>query len=123
MTRANSAPVCYTIQSCTHELERLVEGVPFEVLDQERDGIGIDPCLATVVAGSEPVSAHLRRMNAHSASKGYPGLSLSDKPISDPVSLTTRTLENNVPRSLSTNNLKRLSGASSTESVAAVTPL
>jgi hypothetical protein len=105
------------------KLEGLAQGIPFEVLDQERDGIGIDPCLAPVVAGSEPVSAHLRRMNAHSASKGYPGLSLSGKPISDPVSLTTRTLENNVPRSLSTNNLKRLSGASSTESVAAVTPL
>jgi hypothetical protein len=38
-----------------YELERLVEGVPFEVLNQERDSVWIDPCLATVVAGSEPV--------------------------------------------------------------------
>ncbi len=36
-----------------YELERLVEGVPFEVLNQERDSVRIGPCLATVVAGSE----------------------------------------------------------------------
>jgi hypothetical protein len=39
---------------CMYELERLVEGVPFEVLNQERDSVGIDPCLATVVAGPSP---------------------------------------------------------------------
>jgi hypothetical protein len=38
-----------------YELKRLVEGVFFEVLNQERDSVRIDPCLATVVAGSEPV--------------------------------------------------------------------
>ena len=29
-----------------YELERLVEGVPFEVLNQQRDSVRIDPCLA-----------------------------------------------------------------------------
>jgi hypothetical protein len=38
-----------------YELERLVEGVPFEVLNQERDSVGAGPCLATVVAGPESV--------------------------------------------------------------------
>jgi hypothetical protein len=38
-----------------YELERLVEGFPFEVLNQERDSIRIDPCFATVVAWSESV--------------------------------------------------------------------
>jgi hypothetical protein len=38
-----------------YELERLVEGVPFEVLNQNRDSVRIDPCLAAVVAWSEPV--------------------------------------------------------------------
>jgi hypothetical protein len=38
-----------------YELERLVEGVPFEVLDQNRDSVRIDPCLATVVTGSQSV--------------------------------------------------------------------
>jgi hypothetical protein len=36
-------------------LERLVEGVFFEVLNQERDRIGVSPCLARVVAWSESV--------------------------------------------------------------------
>ena len=36
-------------------LERLVEGIPFEVVNQLRDSVRIGPCLATVVAGSEPV--------------------------------------------------------------------
>ena len=35
-----------------YELERLIEGVPFEVLDQNRDSVRIDPCFATVVAWS-----------------------------------------------------------------------
>jgi hypothetical protein len=35
--------------------KRLVEGVFFEVLNQERDSVRIGPCLAAVVAGSEPV--------------------------------------------------------------------
>jgi hypothetical protein len=38
-----------------YELERLVEGVPFEVLNQERDSVWIDRCLATVVTGSQSV--------------------------------------------------------------------
>jgi hypothetical protein len=38
-----------------YELERLVEGVPFEVLNQQRDSVRIGPCLAPVVAGSESV--------------------------------------------------------------------
>jgi hypothetical protein len=38
-----------------YELEGLVEGVFFEVLNQGKDSVGIDPCLATVVAWSEPV--------------------------------------------------------------------
>jgi hypothetical protein len=38
-----------------YELERLVEGVPFEVLNQERDSVRIDPCFAPVVAWSESV--------------------------------------------------------------------
>jgi hypothetical protein len=38
-----------------YELERLVESVFFEVLNQERDSVRIDPCFAPVVAGSEPV--------------------------------------------------------------------
>ena len=40
---------------CMYELERLVEGVPFKVLNQERDSVWIDPCLAPVVAGPESV--------------------------------------------------------------------
>jgi len=36
-----------------YELERRVQDVFFEVLNQERDSVGIDPCIATVVAGSE----------------------------------------------------------------------
>jgi hypothetical protein len=36
-------------------LERLVEGIPFEVLNQNRDSVRIDPCFAAVVAGSESV--------------------------------------------------------------------
>ena len=36
-------------------LERLVENIPFEVLNQLRDSVGIGPCFATVVAGSESV--------------------------------------------------------------------
>jgi len=40
---------------CMYRLERLVEGVFFEVLNQEKDSVGIDPCFATVVAGSESV--------------------------------------------------------------------
>jgi hypothetical protein len=35
-----------------YELEGLAQGVPFEVLNQERDSVRIDPCLATVVAWS-----------------------------------------------------------------------
>jgi hypothetical protein len=38
-----------------YELERLVEGVPFEVLDQNRDSVRVGPGLATVVTGSESV--------------------------------------------------------------------
>jgi hypothetical protein len=38
-----------------YELEQLVEGVFFEVLNQERDSVGVGPCFAAVVAGSEPV--------------------------------------------------------------------
>jgi hypothetical protein len=38
-----------------YELERLVEGVPFEVLNQNRDSVGIGPCVAPVVTGSESV--------------------------------------------------------------------
>jgi hypothetical protein len=38
-----------------YELERLVEGVPFEVLNQLRDSVWIDPCLAAVVAWAESV--------------------------------------------------------------------
>ena len=38
-----------------YELKRLVEGVPFEVLNQERDSAWIGPCFAAVVAGSESV--------------------------------------------------------------------
>ena len=34
-----------------YELERLVEGVPFEVLDQERDSVRVGPGFAAVVAG------------------------------------------------------------------------
>jgi hypothetical protein len=45
----------YEIQSCMYELERLAQGVPFEVLNQERDSVGIGPCLAAVVAWSESV--------------------------------------------------------------------
>jgi hypothetical protein len=40
---------------CLEELERLVEGIPFEVLNQLGDSVRIGPCLATVVAGSESV--------------------------------------------------------------------
>ena len=36
-------------------LERLVEGVFFEVLNQKRDGVWVGPCLGAVVAGSQPV--------------------------------------------------------------------
>jgi hypothetical protein len=38
-----------------YELERLVEGIPFEVLNQEGDSVGIGPGLAPVVAWSESV--------------------------------------------------------------------
>ena len=38
-----------------YELKRLAKGVPFEVLNKERDSVRIDPCFATVVARSEPV--------------------------------------------------------------------
>jgi hypothetical protein len=38
-----------------YELERLAQGVPFEVLNQERDSVRIGPCFAPVVAWSEPV--------------------------------------------------------------------
>ena len=38
-----------------YRLERLAQGVPFEVLDQKRDGVGAGPCFATVVAGPESV--------------------------------------------------------------------
>jgi len=38
-----------------YELERLVEGIPFEVLDQLRDSVRFGPSLAPVVAGSESV--------------------------------------------------------------------
>ena len=48
-----------------YELERLVEGIPFEVLNQERDSDRIDPCLAAVVAGSSVVV--LAGLNRHSA--------------------------------------------------------
>jgi hypothetical protein len=36
-----------------YELERLVEGIPFEVLNQLGDSVGVGPCLAPVVAGPE----------------------------------------------------------------------
>jgi hypothetical protein len=36
-------------------LERLVEGVPFEVLNQNRDSVRVGPLLAAVVAWPEPV--------------------------------------------------------------------
>ena len=36
-------------------LERLVEGIPFEVLNQERDRVGVGPGLAPVVAWSQAV--------------------------------------------------------------------
>jgi hypothetical protein len=38
-----------------YELERLVEGVPFEVLDQNRYSIGVGPGFSTVVAWSQSV--------------------------------------------------------------------
>ena len=38
-----------------YELERLVESVAFEVLNQLGDSFGVGPCFATVVAGPEPV--------------------------------------------------------------------
>jgi hypothetical protein len=38
-----------------YELERLVEGVPFEVLNQQRESVRIDPGLAAVVAWSQSV--------------------------------------------------------------------
>jgi hypothetical protein len=38
-----------------YELERLVQGVFFEVLDQLRESAGVDPCLAAVVAGPQSV--------------------------------------------------------------------
>jgi len=38
-----------------YELERLVEGVPFEVFDQLGDSVWIGPCFAAVVAGPESV--------------------------------------------------------------------
>ena len=37
--------VCMIIQSSMYELERLVESVPFEVLDQLGDSVGIGSCL------------------------------------------------------------------------------
>ena len=42
-------------QRFKERLEGLVEGIPFEVLNQERDSVGIDPCLAAVVTGPESV--------------------------------------------------------------------
>jgi hypothetical protein len=38
-----------------YELKRLAQDVFFEVLNQWRDSVRIDPCLAAVVAWSEPV--------------------------------------------------------------------
>jgi hypothetical protein len=38
-----------------YELERLAQDVPFKVLNQLGDSVGIDSCLAAVVAGSESV--------------------------------------------------------------------
>jgi hypothetical protein len=38
-----------------YELERLAQGVFFEVLDQLGDGVWVGPCLAAVVAGPESV--------------------------------------------------------------------
>jgi hypothetical protein len=35
-----------------YELERLVEGIPFEVLNQERDSVWVGPGFAALVAGS-----------------------------------------------------------------------
>ena len=36
-----------------YELERLAQGVFFEVLDQLGDSVGVDPCLGAVVAGPQ----------------------------------------------------------------------
>ena len=38
-----------------YEFERLVEGLPFEVLNQKRDSVWIGPCFAPVVTGSQSV--------------------------------------------------------------------
>ena len=38
-----------------YDLERLVESVPFEVLNQERDSVGVNFRLAAVVTGPECV--------------------------------------------------------------------
>jgi len=38
-----------------YELERLAQGVFFEVLNQLGDSVGVGPCFATVVARSEAV--------------------------------------------------------------------
>ena len=38
-----------------YELERLAQDVFFEVLDQNRDSVRIDPCFAPVVAWSQSV--------------------------------------------------------------------
>lgn len=43
-------PVCMYVF-----LERLAQCIPFEVLDQKRDGVGAGPCFAAVVAGPESV--------------------------------------------------------------------
>jgi hypothetical protein len=40
-------------------LERLVESVFFEVLNQLGDRVGIDPCFAAVVAGPQAVGVAL----------------------------------------------------------------
>ena len=49
----NTFIVSMKFQSCLYELERLVQDVFFEVLNQERDSVWIDPCIATV--GRVPV--------------------------------------------------------------------
>jgi hypothetical protein len=51
----SSVLVSWFFHRFRERLEGLVEGVPFEVLDQNRDSVRIDPCFATVVAGSQSV--------------------------------------------------------------------
>ena len=43
------------MQRFSRVFARLVKGIPFEVFYQQRDGVGVGPCLAAVVAGSESV--------------------------------------------------------------------